>query len=59
MPANNTIDLSRLALSPGQGRRLDLELEPEPLELGGERYTFSPRGRASTFRGQPRGTRSG
>jgi DUF177 domain-containing protein len=43
MPANNTIDLSRLGLSPGQGRRLDLELEPEPLELGGERYTFSPR----------------
>jgi uncharacterized protein len=43
MPANNTIDLSRLSLTPGAGRRLDLEVEPEPLELGGERYTFSPR----------------
>jgi len=36
----NTIDLSTLALKPGGGRRLDLELIPEPLELGGETYDF-------------------
>lgn len=43
MPAPfNTIDLATLALKPGQGRRLDLELNPEPLELGGEPYDFGP-----------------
>ena len=41
MPAPfNTIDLTTLALKPGEGRRLDLELVPEPLELGGEPYDF-------------------
>ncbi|HYH61897.1 MAG TPA: YceD family protein [Solirubrobacterales bacterium] len=41
MPAPfNTIDLTTLALKPGEGRRLDLELIPEPLELGGETYDF-------------------
>ncbi len=41
MPAPfNTIDLATLALKPGEGRRLDLELVPEPLELGGETYDF-------------------
>jgi uncharacterized protein len=39
----STIDLSRLALTPGEGRRLELEVEPDALALGGERYTFSPR----------------
>jgi uncharacterized protein len=38
----NTIDLNTLALKPGEGRRLDLELVPEALELGGERYEFGP-----------------
>ncbi|MDQ2675763.1 MAG: DUF177 domain-containing protein [Actinomycetota bacterium] len=41
MPAPfNTIDLATLALKPGEGRRLDFELVPEPLELGGETYRF-------------------
>lgn len=41
MPAPfNTIDLATLALKPGEGRRLDLELVPEALELGGETYDF-------------------
>ena len=41
MPAPfNTIDLATLALKPGEGRRLDFELIPEPLELGGETYDF-------------------
>lgn len=43
MPAPfNTIDLSTLALKSGEGRRLDLELIPKPLELGGETYDFGP-----------------
>ena len=41
MPAPfNTIDLATLALKAGEGRRLELELVPEDLELGGERYGF-------------------
>jgi len=41
MPAPfNTIDLSTLALKPGQGRRVDLELLLESLELAGEPYDF-------------------
>jgi uncharacterized protein len=43
MPAPfNTIDLATLALKPGEGRRVDVELRPEALDLGGERYTFDP-----------------
>ncbi len=43
MPAPfNTIDLNTLALKPGEGRRLELELVPEALDLGGERYEFGP-----------------
>ena len=43
MPAPfNTIDLTTLALKPGEGRRLDLELLPEALTLGGEHYDFGP-----------------
>lgn len=34
-----TIDLARLSLAHGQGARLDLPLELEPLELGGQTYT--------------------
>ena len=34
------IDLARLALSPGQGRRLELEVDPGGLELGGNEYLF-------------------
>jgi uncharacterized protein len=43
MPAPlNTIDLATLALKAGEGRRLDVELRPEPLHLGGETYDFGP-----------------
>jgi uncharacterized protein len=39
----HTIDLTRLALGPGQGRRLELSLDPGDLELGGNRYAFARR----------------
>jgi uncharacterized protein len=43
MPAPfNTIDLTTLALRPGQGRRVDVELAPDGLELGGQEYEFEP-----------------
>jgi uncharacterized protein len=32
------IDLARLALKSGQGRRLELEVNPGPIRLGGQRY---------------------
>ena len=32
------LDLARLTLSPGEGRRLDLEVDIEPLVLGGQHY---------------------
>jgi uncharacterized protein len=32
------VDLERLALSSGQARALDLEVELDPIELGGQRY---------------------
>ena len=34
----DVLDLGRLALSPGEGRRLDLEVDAPRLELGGEGY---------------------
>ncbi len=39
-----TLDLGRLALASGEGRRLDLSVDPGRLELGGETYapTSSP-----------------
>jgi uncharacterized protein len=36
------LDLGRLALSPGEGRRLDIEVALDPLELAGERYGANP-----------------
>ena len=36
-----TIDLARFAISPGEGRRLDLDVAPGRLELGGERYVVA------------------
>jgi DUF177 domain-containing protein len=36
------IDLSRLALSHGEGRRLDLPVELAPFELGGQTYEARP-----------------
>jgi uncharacterized protein len=38
---STTIDLGRLALSSGQGSRMDLEVEPSGLELGGREYTIA------------------
>jgi uncharacterized protein len=40
--AFNTIDLDQLALAPGAGRRIELEAEPPPIELGGQTYAFDP-----------------
>jgi uncharacterized protein len=37
--AYHSIDLVRFALRPGDGRRLDLDVAPGALELGGQRYT--------------------
>ncbi len=42
------VDLERLALSSGQARALDLEVELEPIELGGESY--APAGGGSEAR---------
>ncbi|HEX8753406.1 MAG TPA: YceD family protein [Solirubrobacterales bacterium] len=36
------IDLSRLALSHGEGRRLDMPVELEPFQLGGLTYLANP-----------------
>lgn len=38
----HTFDLSGLRLSPGEGRRLELGVPIEALELGGERYEARP-----------------
>jgi uncharacterized protein len=40
-PAQKVIDLARLALDHGQGRRLDLQIEPSPIHLGSEEYTVA------------------
>lgn len=43
MPAlTDDLDLAALRLSPGEGRRLDLDVQIEPLMLGTERYTAEP-----------------
>ena len=36
------LDLASMRLSPGEGRRVALEVEIEPLELGSERYLAEP-----------------
>jgi len=36
------IDLSRLSLAHGEGRRLELPVELEPFELGGQTYVADP-----------------
>src|SRR5438132_12257113 len=41
--AYNTIDLAQLALSPGEGRRLDLEADVPELSLGGQAYSLHDR----------------
>jgi uncharacterized protein len=35
----HSVDLSRFALRPGEGRRLDLEVAPGELDLGGQHYS--------------------
>jgi len=39
--AYHSIDLARFALAPGEGHRLDIEADPGPLELGGQRYSVA------------------
>ena len=39
---SDLFELGRLGLSSGEGRRLDLEVGVDPLELGGERYEARP-----------------
>jgi uncharacterized protein len=41
-PASNIVDLARLSLAHGEGRRLDLPVRLEPLELGGQTYAVVP-----------------
>jgi DUF177 domain-containing protein len=40
--ASTIIDLTRLSLSHGEGRRLDLPVRLAPLELAGQSYAVSP-----------------
>jgi DUF177 domain-containing protein len=40
--AAHDLDLASLRLSSGEGRRLDLPVRIEPLQLGGERYGADP-----------------
>ncbi len=39
--SGDVIDLGRLALSSGDGRRLDLDVDVDPIDLAGESYTVS------------------
>ncbi len=41
-PTVSDLDLAGLRLTPGEGRRLDLEVPVDGLTLGGERYEPSP-----------------
>ncbi len=41
--ATTVLDLSRLALSHGEGRRLELPAALAPFELGGQTYVAEPR----------------
>jgi uncharacterized protein len=41
-PATHDVDLARLGLSAGEGRRLQLEVPIEPLTLADERYEARP-----------------
>jgi len=42
MAAYTTIELARIAPSPGDGKRLELELEPGPVTLGADTYELEP-----------------
>jgi len=41
-PVAAELDLAALRLTPGEGRRLELEVPVDPLTLGGERYEADP-----------------
>jgi uncharacterized protein len=41
-PRTPDLDLAGLRLTPGEGRRLELEVPIEPLSLGAERYEAAP-----------------
>jgi uncharacterized protein len=41
-PIASQLDLAAMRLTPGEGRRMELEVPVEGLELGGERYEPSP-----------------
>ena len=41
-PPTTIVDLSRLALSHGEGRRLDLPVRLDPIEMGGQTYAAAP-----------------
>ena len=45
MPSQSlaVLDLNRLALRSGEGKRLELPVELEPFELGGQTYVAAPR----------------
>ncbi len=36
----HSVDLSRFALRPGEGRKLELDVDPGELDLGGQRYVI-------------------
>ena len=42
MARTDRFDLGALRLAPGEGRRFELEVAQEPLELAGERYELGP-----------------
>lgn len=41
-PRTTTVDLARLSLSHGEGKRIELPVELEPFELGGQTYRADP-----------------
>lgn len=41
-PLADSLDLGRLRLSPGEGRRMDLEVDVDPFEYGGQHYAVEP-----------------
>jgi uncharacterized protein len=42
MAANQTIELARVAPTPGDGRRIEVEVDPGRVELGGHVYDVTP-----------------
>jgi uncharacterized protein len=42
MAANQTIELARVAPTPGDGKRIEIEVEPGEVELGGHGYRVAP-----------------